>query len=268
MKLKFKNVAEGVQYDGKNFNINFLSDAKNDIINLCDVTIHETIFDNLTYIFGYEFKEDVSSNIRTKFLHFIKGLDENQKPSIRTIEHFVEPPLAELNRIVNLSTFSCILYPRSNRSELTRQIQSCIVNMLPDINIESFELIKNLPEKIKFSWTKFNMDYDGDIGDQRYLQIKNYVKKTLMPKIHPLDYFSIAQNVKYKYRKYITNYLTFNSPEDEEVFKSLNGGNILIIDDINTSGSTLREILKHVRVLAPDSKIFIFTLIGGGRDDI
>lgn len=268
MKLKFKNVTEGVQFDGKNFNINFLSSNENDIINLCDITIHETTFDDLTYIFGYEFKEDVSSNIRTKFSHFIKGLDENQKPSIRTIEHFVEPPLAELNRIVNLSTFSCILYPRSNRSELTRQIQSCILNIMPRTDIESFELVKTLPAKILFNWKTFNADYDGDIGDQRYLQIKNYVENTLMPKIHSLDYFSMAQNVKYKYRKYITNYLTFNSSEDEEVFKSLNGGNILIMDDINTSGSTLREILKYVRVLAPDSKIFIFTLIGNSRDDI
>lgn len=40
------------------------------------------------------------------------------------------------------------------------------------------------------------------------------------------------------------------------------------IIDVCTSGSTLREILKPVRTLAPDSKIFIFTLIGNERNNI
>lgn len=50
--------------------------------------------------------------------------------------------------------------------------------------------------------------------------------------------------------------------QEEDAFKALNGGNILILDDVNTSGSTLREILSCVRTLSPESKIFIFTLIG------
>lgn len=219
-------------------------------------------------MFGYEFKETVPSSVRTKFLHWIKGLDKNDMPTEFEVENLVEPPIAELNKIVNLSTFSCILYPRSNRSELTRIMQRSVVNIVPRMNIECFELIKNIPQNIAFDWKQFNLAYQGTIGDHQYTQINDYVENQLLPKIHSLDYFSIAQNVKYKYRSYITNYLQFETIEDEEAVKSLNGGNILIIDDVCTSGATLREILKPVRKLAPNSKLFIFTLIGDERNNI
>ena len=38
--------------------------------------------------------------------------------------------------------------------------------------------------------------------------------------------------------------------------------NILIIDDVTTSGSTLNEILRTLRILNEDNDITIFSLIG------
>lgn len=266
--LKFDKLTEGISYDGKTFDVSFFHNNDSDIIDVCVPFIHQTKFDNLTYFFGYQFKPDVSSNVRTKFLHWIKGLDKSNMPSEFTVENLVEPPIAELNKIVNLSTFSCTLYPRSNRSDLTRIIQRSVVHLIPRMNIESFELVKSTPKNIGFDWKQFNLDYQGTIGDHQYQQIKQYIEETLLPKIHNIDYFSIAQNVKYKYREYITNYLQFETTEQEELFRSLNGGNILVLDDINTSGATLTEILKIVRSLAPESKIFIFTLIGNDRSNI
>lgn len=266
--LKFDKLTEGISYDGKTFDVSFFHNNDSDIIDVCVPFIHQTKFDNLMYFFGYKFKPDVSSNVRTKFLHWIKGLDNSNMPSEFTVENLVEPPVAELNKIVNLSTFSCTLYPRSNRSDLTRIIQRSVVHLIPRMNIESFELVKSTPKNIGFDWKQFNLDYQGTIGDHQYQQIKQYIEETLLPKIHNLDYFSISQNVKYKYREYITDYLQFETNEQEDLFRSLNGGNILVLDDINTSGATLTEILKIVRSLAPESKIFIFTLIGNDRSNI
>lgn len=266
--LKFDKLTEGISYDGKTFDVSFFHNNNSDIIDVCVPFIHQTKFDHWTYLFGYQFKPDVSSTVRTKFLHWIKGLDKSNMPTEFMIENLVEPPIIELNKIVNLSTFSCTLYPRSNRSDLTRIIQRCVVNSIPNMNIESFELVKSTPKNIEFNWKQFNLDYEGIIEDHQYQQIKNYVDEILIPKIHELDYFSIAQNVKYKYRRYIKNYLQFETHEQEELFQSLNGGNILILDDINTSGSTLTTILKYIKTLAPESKIFIFTLIGNDRSNI
>ena len=38
--------------------------------------------------------------------------------------------------------------------------------------------------------------------------------------------------------------------------------NVLVIDDVTTSGSTLNEILRTLRILNEDNEITIFSLIG------
>ena len=264
--MKFKKVNEGISFNGKTFDVRFFNSSDEDIIDIVIPFVHESTFDNNVYYFGYKFNKDVPSKIRSKFIHWIKGLDDTM-PDADTIENLVTFPLVELNKEVNLSTFSCTLYPRSNRSDLTRLIQRSAVNVLPRMNIHSFELIKELPKNIEFDWHQFDFDYDGEIGDHRYQQIRDYIDNNLMPRIHALDYFSIAKEVKPRYRPYIKNYLLFENEAKQEAFKALNGGNILILDDINTSGSTLREILKIVRVLVPDSNIYIFTLIGNKDEE-
>ena len=264
--MKFKHLKEGISFNGKTFDVRFFSNTEDDIIDIAIPFINESSFDNNIYYFGYQFNKDVPSKIRSKFIHWIKGIGD-EKPDADTIENLVAFPLAELNKQVNLSTFSCTLYPRSDRSDLTKLIQRSAINVIPRMNIHSFELVKTLPQNIEFDWYQFDNDYSGELGDHQYVQIKDYVNNTLLPKIHSLDYFSIAQNVKYKYRPYIKNYLSFESDEQEDAFRALNGGNILILDDVNTSGSTLREILKIIRVLVPDSNIYIFTLIGN-KDEV
>ena len=259
--MKFKKFTEGISFNGQTFDVRFFSSEEDDIIDIVIPFINESTFDNNIYYFGYKFNKDVPSKIRSKFIHWIKGLD-NTKPDVDTIENLVTFPLVELNKEVNLSTFSCTLYPRSERSDLTKVIQRSALNIIPSMNISSFELIKTMPKDIEFDWDKFDANYEGEIGDYQYRQIRDYIDNTLMPRIHALEYFSIAKEVKYKYRPYIKNYLHFDNAEQEKSFKALNGGNILILDDINTSGSTLREILKIVRMLVPESRIYIFTLIG------
>ena len=81
----------------------------------------------------------------------------------------------------------------------------------------------------------------------------------MLDKTNTLDYFSIAKNIKSKYRKYIMNYL---KPETNIAKETLDAKNILIVDDINTSGSTLRELLRIINEINSNCNIYIYTLIG------
>ena len=51
-------------------------------------------------------------------------------------------------------------------------------------------------------------------------------------------------------------------PMDEELCSMIRQHNLLLIDDVTTSGSTLSEVLRTLRILNEDNEITIFSLIG------
>lgn len=58
------------------------------------------------------------------------------------------------------------------------------------------------------------------------------------------------------------NFLRFKDEKDKELCSTIRKQNVLIVDDVTTSGSTLNEILRALRVLNEDNQITIFSLIG------
>lgn len=81
--------------------------------------------------------------------------------------------------------------------------------------------------------------------------------------IHQKDYFMIARDVrKSRFRPYMMNFLRFATEEDKELCATIRNQNILVMDDVTTSGSTLNEILRTLRILNEDNEIIIFSLIG------
>ncbi len=77
-----------------------------------------------------------------------------------------------------------------------------------------------------------------------------------MELIHQKDYFTIAKDVKKsRFRPYMMNFLHFKNEEDKELCSNLRKQNVLIVDDVTTSGSTLNEILRALRVFNEDNQI-------------
>lgn len=50
--------------------------------------------------------------------------------------------------------------------------------------------------------------------------------------------------------------------EDRQLCATIRNQNILVMDDVTTSGSTLNEVLRTLRILNDDNEITIFSLIG------
>lgn len=242
--------------------IDFDHDAETDILNILQPEIYESEFLGNIYYFGYKFKDNASRHDRTIILKWLKNLDNNGIDN-RSLRRLIDKPILVLDKHENLSTFNILISPKSGRSNLTKTIVSEL-GKLTQHNLErkSYELIKNLPNCVTFDWEMFNNDYDGVLWDNQYKQIYNYIEDTLMPKIHNLTYFSLADNVKYKYRQYIKDYLRFESTDAEKAIKAIQNGKILLVGDINTSGSTLTEILRIIKTINNQCEIYIFTLIG------
>jgi hypoxanthine phosphoribosyltransferase len=53
-----------------------------------------------------------------------------------------------------------------------------------------------------------------------------------------------------------------SKPMDKELSSMIRQQNVLVIDDVTTSGSTLNKILRTLRILNEDNDITIFSLIG------
>lgn len=256
-KLSLTKTA-GVSLENNVFKFNFENDSENDIIKLAAYKLNYTRFKNNVYWFGYKFEENTTSSQRTDFINYIKGISGNI--SEVDLRRFIELPLFSLAREFNTYNVDCFVYPLSQRSQLvTKMIEIIGECTQHDISRCSFELVKNAPTKIEFDWEMFESVH---IDKQGYKQMVEHINNEILPKIKQLDYFSLAKNVKPKYRPFITNYIGFPNIEMLEKFKKLKGSNILIVDDINTSGSTLNEILRILNKVNQNCNIFIYTLIG------
>lgn len=109
--------------------------------------------------------------------------------------------------------------------------------------------------------------------------LTNFIKKAvdnLHKKINLYKYdLVVMPECRNRDNQYLMRYIyRFNQPRlksvneilcaetDEEFCASIRNQNILIIDDVTTSGSTLNEVLRTLRILNEDNEITIFSLIG------
>lgn len=259
-----KNMVEGIRKDlaSNDYIFDYNKNLNSDIIELVKPQIYNSEFKQNVYWFGYRFNSNASSTARTEFINYIKGIGKD-RISQRNLDFLIELPLSQLNKLINTYKIDCFIYPKSGRSNLVQRMIEKIGEFTShDTRRLSFELIKSIPSDVEFDWDSFEADY-GDVDNNTYTQTVRYVNDYIMPLIRSSDYFSIAKLVKPKYRKYIKNYLNFIDEKQIEKFAALESGkNILIVDDINTSGATIEEILRIVNSINSDCNIYIYTLIG------
>lgn len=262
-----KILSEGVRYDDSNdsFIFDFEDDKSTDIIQLKKVGYKISAF-NHCYYYGYGFEPDIESSKRSNFIHSLKFPDGKISESDK--KTFIVNAVNKLDSDISLPAYKLIVYPES-MSELNREMLKYL-NRFASPNIANMELIKSLPSKIEFDYDRFYMEIlDAKLpnGRCRYSQKQKdaviIAIKEMMNRIHGLQYFSIARDVrKSKYRQYIKNYYSFKDESDRKLFESILNSNILIIDDIVTSGSTLSNVLNCLRSINDSNNIVIFSLIG------
>ena len=258
------------------FEFNFTSNSEECIIEFIDLPLEPILFDDLkgtsnVYYFGYEFlnSDYASSKMRTKFLHELRFNDNFTTQENK--ELFIKTALSKLKKSLNITIndIGIIVYPKS-RSTLNDYILRLFYS-LTNSKAKSFEIIKSLPKNIRFNWKEFSSNELESFvnGRPRYTDIQKQQQlekiDKILNEIHTLDYFSIAENVKTnKYKSYFSNYFYFDTIEMQQDFYEIQkkGDKILILDDVSTTGATLKEIIKIVRFINRKSDIILFTLIG------
>lgn len=257
----------GIQFDieNSNFVFDFEHDGADDIIRLTGKGYQVEAFGKCFY-YGYEFSDEVDGNVRTAFIKYVK-FPESLKDN-PNLTQFIQKAVNDLNAKVNLYDYDLVIMPES--SSPVNQYMLRYIYRFAQPMMRHMELVKSLPANISFDMDGYSQHYLNDVlenGRPRYTesqkaQVCDSIEE-MMRLIHEKDYFTIAKDVrKSRLRPYITDFLRFRDESDERLCKAIQGQNVLVIDDITTSGSTLNEILRTLRVLNPDNAITIFSLIG------
>ena len=246
----------GVTFDKEQgcFLFDFEHDGKGDVISLTGKGYQVEAFGECFY-YGYEFSDDVEGTLRTAFIKYVKFPEDIQKD--KNLTAFIQKAVNDL-----------VIMPESQSK--VNQYMLRYIYRFAQPSLHQMELVKSLPASISFDMQAYEEQYLNDVlenGRPRYTAFqKDEVKKNIekmMELIHQKDYFTIAKDVKKsKLRPYIQNFLRFRNEEDKELYASIRKQNVLIVDDVTTSGSTLGEILRTLRIINEDNEITVFSLIG------
>ncbi|AFF28112.1 gp114 [Sphingomonas phage PAU] len=246
---------------------NFDQDSESDIILLNTGLKKSDMFDSVFH-FSYEFTDKASSSDRTKFFNeFRFGANISKTDSNR----FISTAISRLDKEIDLRKFDAIVLPRS-RSEINSRMLKFITRT-SRIKPFSFELVKKQTSDINFDIDRFTDEVLNStvmMGSKERPRYTDKQKsealqkmKNIIDSVRKSDYFSIAESIKTnKLKEYVEEFLEFENEESKNTYEKLKDKNILVIDDVTTTGSTIIEIIKTLQAVNRSNKIVIFSLIG------
>lgn len=258
MVISFDNELQRFVFD-------FEHDNKGDIVSLTGTGYQVEAFGRCFY-YGYEFADDVDGGLRSAFIKHVKFTEPIQENP--DLAMFIKKAIDNLSKRVNLYSYNMVVMPES--SSRVNQYMLRYIYRFAQPSLYKMEMVKALPSNITFDMDAYEKQYLDDVlenGRPRYTEAqKEEVRQSIgemIELIHKKDYFTIAKDVKKnRYRPYMMHFLKFANKEDEELCASIRKQNVLIIDDVATSGSTLGEILRTLRIMNEDNDITIFSLMG------
>jgi len=243
----WREINEGVSTDGTSYKLDFSGDKDGDImsLNFSDKRNPHRKMEGVTYsyYFAYEFDSDLDSDL----LKSVKMLDDKIEPN--DAEMLVKKAIIGLDHRVKLNTFDTIVYPKSSSivlTELAKQANAKAGNaeMIEDI------FVKSTRDEIQFDYDKIN-------------KLPASTKKQVLgmiDKIKSDDGVFKLKEIYARYRKFIKNFLKFNSEEDRHTYNAISGKKVLLIDDYRTTGTSLKEMMtQHVK--HQPSEIVVLILI-------
>lgn len=139
-----------------------------------------------------------------------------------------------------------------------------------------YEFSEQVDSGVRSAFIKY-VKFNDNLQDSP--DLTQFIKKAvdnLDKKINLYDYnLVVMPESSSKVNQYMSRYIyRFAQPKlchvrdilnpqiDEKLCASIRQQNVLVIDDVTTSGSTLNEILRMLRILNEDNEITIFSLIG------
>jgi phosphoribosylpyrophosphate synthetase len=241
---------EGVRYnkESDSFEFDWSKDAPEDLLNLKLQSYNKKLSSKNNVDIYYAYKlNPIDKSIKSDLRNSIKYMDS--KISSKDLDLMISKAVNNFNSIEPLSSFDIIITPKSSSGVLHKLKLALHAKAGSNTYMSSDIFIKNTIDNIKYDEEKLNK-----LSDEN----KKLVLKVLSSVFNKQDYK--LKSIPPQYRKFILNFLSFNSEANKQFFNKLMGGKILIVDDIVREGTTLRNMVDLLDTVKPE-KITAFALL-------
>jgi hypothetical protein len=238
---------EGVQViDGK-YHLDFSGDKDGDIMSLSfsdkRTSIRKMEGVPYSYYYAYEFDSQKDKDL----LKAVKTLDDRIDPE--KAKMMVNKAVIGLSSKHPLNQFDTIVYPKSSSvvlKEMASQAdkKSGNATMIPDVFVKAGR-----------SDIKFDMEKIQKLPESTRKQVMKVIDS-----IKTGDGEFKLKEIYSRYRKFVKDFIIFNSEEDRRTHNAIVGKKVLLIDDYRTTGTTLKEMMSQLAKLQP-SEIVVFLMI-------
>jgi hypothetical protein len=231
--LNFKDwTNEGIRQEGDQLVFDFTGDKEGDIMSLSFSSGRSRLQKkgNTEYQYYYAYELSYKQQGARDLVYKLKSMDDTlNKDSINLL---VNKAAIGVDDIHNLASFDTIVYPKSSSKILTAFAEqlhrkSGVSALMPD------SFVKASREQIKFNWAKI----DG--LDQKTKAAVTKIADT----VKGSDGEFKMKEIFAPYRKFISDFLIFNSEETRAVYNSITGKRVILVDDYRTSGTSLKQML-------------------------
>ena len=180
-------------------------------------------FDDTEKKFVFDFEHEGAEDI--------VSLTGNGYPDLT---NFIKKAIDNLHKKINLYNYDLVVMPES--SSRVNQYMLRYIYRFAQPTLYTMTLVKALPSNISFDMKAYEKQYLDDVLENG------------MPRYSPAAKEQAKSSI--------------NADEVRELCSIIRQQNVLMIDDVTTSGSTLNEVLRTLRLLNEDNDITIFSLIG------
>lgn len=249
--------------DDSNVVFNWKSDSSSDIVSLATDSSGEFDNNGIRFVYGYEFTSSANGSDKKIFRDYIKGISDSRALYSENIQEFVERAVLRFDERYTLSNFGATVYIEPSKLPSLVDIMSdCLweyMNNTPDLDLR---LIKEAYKNVEFDSEKASKALrDCGMTERR---IQQTIKSTL-EKFDDLkksnELFQIKRFIPRPIREGFFNFLKFKTEEEKETYRSLQGVNVLVFDDLLTSGSTVNEIIRYLKAINDENTLTVFVLI-------
>lgn len=251
------------------FEFDKFQDLNTDIVYLHSKTSGKVTRNGLTYYFAYTFNPKADKNLQKSFRDYLKHSFHD--PDVCYSEEayeFVENGVLQLDSMKRLDSFDVVICTASSVAEQSLAGLMCSIvwdNVPNSIPCYNMRLIKKLCKDVTFDEEKA---YQSLILTNKYNtpQKAHYAIKRLKLEFEKAKkenkLFTMKRYTPVHGRAGFMDFLKFPTVEQQELYETLrNGAEVLICDDFLTTGSTVKEAIRFLNSINPNTKISIFVMM-------